>query len=72
MKIDLESIKERNKKEEVYNVCKAFDDHLERGRREGKAEALKNLMKNLKVSLEQAMELLGIPVEDTEKYFPFG
>ena len=72
VKIDLESIKECNKKEEVYNVCKAFDDHLERGRREGKAEALKNLMKNLKVSLEQAMELLGIPVEDKEKYFPFG
>ena len=78
MKIDLDSIKVCNEKEEVYNVCKAFDDHLERGRREGKAEglkegkaeALKNLMKNLKVSLEQAMDLLGIPLEDKEKYFP--
>ena len=42
------------------------------GLKEGKAEALKNLMKNLKVSLEQAMDLLGIPLGDRDKYFPLG
>ena len=77
VRIDLDKIREMKEKEEVYNVCKAFDDHLERGRREGRREgrqegmqeALKNLMENLQVSLEQAMELLGIPLEDRDKYF---
>ena len=84
VRIDIDKIREIKEKEEVYNVCKAFDDHLERGRREGRREgrqegkregmqeALKNLMENLQVSLEQAMELLGIPAEDKEKYFLFG
>ena len=88
VRIDIDKIREMKEKEEVYNVCKAFDDHLERGRREGRREgrqegkqegkregmqeALKNLMENLQVSLEQAMELLGIPLEDRDKYFPFG
>ena len=76
VRIDIDKIREIKEKEEAYNVCKAFDDHLERGRREGRREgrqeALKNLMENLQVSLEQAMELLGIPAEDKEKYFPFG
>ena len=49
-------------------MCKAFDDHMERGRIEGKKEAVKNLMRNLSVSLEQAMELLGISPEEREKY----
>ena len=78
VRIDIDKIREIKEKEEVYNVCKAFDDHLERGRREGRREgkregmqeALKNLMENLQVSLEQAMELLGIPLEDRDKYFP--
>ena len=30
---------------------------------------LKSLMENLRISLEQAMELLGIPLEDRDKYF---
>ena len=84
VRIDIGKIREIKEKEEVYNVCKAFDDHLERGRREGRREgrqegkregmqeALKNLMENLQVSLEQAMELLGIPLEDRDKYFPLG
>lgn len=76
VRIDIDKIREVKEKEEAYNVCKAFDDHLERGRREGRREgrqeALKNLMENLQVSLEQAMELLGIPLEDRDKYFPFG
>ena len=69
IRINLETIREVTEKgKEVFNVCKAFDDHMERGRREGKKEAVKNLMRNLSVSLEQAMELLGISEEERDKY----
>ena len=77
IRINLETIREVTEKgKEVFNVCKAFDDHMERGRTEGrkegriegKKEAVKSLMRNLSVSLEQAMELLGISPEEREKY----
>ena len=81
IRINLETIREVTEKgKEVFNVCKAFDDHMERGRTEGrkegraegriegKKEAVKNLMRNLSVSLEQAMELLGISEEERDKY----
>ena len=81
IRINLETIREVTEKgKEVFNVCKAFDDHMERGRREGKKEGraegriegkkedIKNLMRNLSVSLEQAMELLGISEEERDKY----
>ena len=81
IRINLETIREVTEKgKEVFNVCKAFDDHMERGRREGKKEgraegriegkkeAVKSLMRNLSVSLEQAMELLGISEEERDKY----
>ena len=77
IKINLETIREVTEKgKEVFNVCKAFDDHMERGRTEGrkegriegKKEDIKNLMRNLSVSLEQAMELLGISEEERDKY----
>ena len=81
IRINLETIREVTEKgKEVFNMCKAFDDHMERGstegrkegraegRIEGKKEAVKNLMRNLSVSLEQAMELLGISEEERDKY----
>ena len=77
IRINLETIREVTEKgKEVFNVCKAFDDHMERGRTEGrkegriegKKEDIKNLMRNLSVSLEQAMELLGISEEERDKY----
>ena len=77
IRINLETIREVTEKgKEVFNVCKAFDDHMERGRTEGrkegriegKKEAVKSLMRNLSVSLEQAMELLGISEEERDKY----
>ncbi len=79
IKVNLEAIKEITEEgREVYNMCKAFDDHMERGRREGRIEGkiegrmedIKNLMGNLSISLEQAMELLGISLEEKEKYLP--
>ncbi len=75
IKVDLRTIKEVTEEgREVYNMCKAFDDHMERGRREGRIEGrmedIKNLMGNLSISLEQAMELLGISLEEKERYLP--
>ncbi len=58
--------------EEVYNMCKAFEDYKEEGREEGREEGqlrdIKVIMKNLKLTIEEAMKLLEIPVEDREKY----
>ncbi|MBQ9991105.1 MAG: hypothetical protein IJP31_09240, partial [Lachnospiraceae bacterium] len=60
----------------MYQLCKAFADHMETGRKEGrkegrmqgKIEALKNLVESLNISIEEAMRLLKIPLEDQEKY----
>ena len=38
------------------------------GKAEGKAEALKHLMKNMNINVEEAMNLLGIPMSDFTKY----
>ena len=57
------------------DVCKAFEDEREEGRLEGRLEgeetlrqAISNLMKNLKMSFTQAVEALGIPKSEWEKY----
>ena len=73
LKIDLDAIKVKNEEgREVYNMCKAFDDHKEAGRREGRREGklkgeqemalklVKNLMKTQKVSFDIAVKMLGI------------
>lgn len=49
---------------EVYDMCKAFDDYKEEGKREGEQEMalklVKNLMKSQKVNFDVATEILGI------------
>lgn len=62
--------------EGVDSMCKAVEDYGLRcqaeGRAEGRAEgtlnSLRNLMINADKSLSEAMELLGIPKSDYEKY----
>ena len=79
--IELDKIKETNEREEeVYNMCKAFEDNRlegirigeERGQQKGeklaRTEALKNLMESLNISLEEAMKLLKIPLEDKRQF----
>ena len=74
VKADLESIKIIDDAgEEKYNMCKAIEDmkREERrvGKREGKQEgelsmalrSVKKLMKNQKVTCEEAMNMMGIP-----------
>lgn len=63
------------------DMCKAFEEEREEGRLEGKLEAqmeneenlrkaISNLMKNLKLNSIQALEALGIPKNEWEKYQP--
>ena len=54
--------------EEVYNMCKAFEDYKEEGREEGRREIIRRLMMNLNLSFEQVLKLLDIPVSDSDKY----
>ena len=53
-------------------MCKAFQDAIEEGRvkghAEGRVEAIKSLMVNLKFTAEQAMDALSIPKSEQEKY----
>ena len=61
-------------------MCEAVEEYAEEraaqsrveGREEGKAEALlesvRNVMKNLTISAEQAMKTLGIPESEYSKY----
>ncbi len=59
-----------------YNMCKGLDDwakkEQEKGKTEGKIETLvlsiKNLMQNMKITAEEAMEALGVPLEEYEDY----
>ena len=65
VKINWDTIKSEDEEgREVYDMCKAFDDYKEEGRREGELEMalklVKNLMKSQKVSFEDAVKMLGI------------
>ena len=72
LKTNLNTIKVKDEEGRmVYNMCKAFDDHKEEGRREGKqemaVELIKNLMKSQKVTFEAASEMLGISKKKQKK-----
>ncbi|MCR5143903.1 MAG: hypothetical protein K6B67_01180 [Lachnospiraceae bacterium] len=58
---------------EVKNaVHKAVETCMEEGRAKGRAEeriqSIRSLMKNFKLSAEQAMESIDIPKSENEKY----
>ncbi|EFW30230.1 Rpn family recombination-promoting nuclease/putative transposase [Selenomonas artemidis] len=78
---EIRRLKENGEKEELYmNFLMSINDDLiearAEARKEGRAEgtektqisALKNLMKDLNLSLEKAMDALGIPSNDRAKY----
>ena len=72
LKTDLNTIKTKDEEgKAVYNMCKAFDDHKEEGRREGEIQTLKtvikNLMNNQKITFEAASEMLGISKKKQKK-----
>ena len=80
IKENMDNYKKNTEKGDRINMCKAWDDHMERGRREGreegkregryeeKAENLQCIMKNLKVTIQQAMDILEIPEGERNLY----
>lgn len=49
-------------------MSKAMDERIERERRETLFKLVKNLMKNMQFSAEQAMTAMGISEEDKESF----
>lgn len=75
VKIDLDAVKVKDGEgKEVYDMCKAFDDHKEEGRMEGEMQTfitvIKNLMSNQKITFETAVEMLGISTEKQRELRP--
>ena len=76
IKEDINKYKKKMEEGEKINMCKAWDDHKESGRNEGKREGrreektqnLKCIMKNLQVTIQQAMDILEIPEEERSFY----
>ena len=65
VKVDLTKIMRIDEKgREVYDMCKAFDDYKQEGRKEGEIQTLKtvieNLIKNQKITFEVAAEMAGV------------
>ncbi|ORT99607.1 hypothetical protein D081_1757 [Anaerovibrio sp. JC8] len=58
---------------EKINMCKAIEDMKNDARNEGRADAqltsIRNVMTNLGVSLQRAMEILGIPAESRKNTY---
>ena len=53
-------------------MCKAMEEMREESYQKGieqtRLERIKNIMKNLKLTVYQAMDALGIPADDQPKY----
>ena len=54
--------------EKESNMCNYSDFVENRGRKQGKAEDLVNLMKNFKLSIEEALKGLSIPESEWDDY----
>ena len=56
----------------VEIMCKAMEEMREesyqKGIEQNRLESIKNIMKNLKLTVHQAMDALGIPADDQPKY----
>ena len=59
-----EALRDLMKEEIAEEMDKAKTD----GIAEGQLKSIRALMKNLKLSAEQAMESIGIPISDYNKY----
>lgn len=70
--IELLELKKRNREGDGVNMCQAIKEMLEDERTEGRAEGvvhnIRQMMKNLKLTAEQAMDVLEIPAEERSKY----
>jgi hypothetical protein len=67
-----EQVYHNSNKKEALNMCKVIDDYIElgieQGIERGTVSNIKELMKNLNFTIEQAMAALGIPNEKKKAY----
>ena len=54
--------------EGVNEMCEVIEKYIAEGRREGKAEAIRNLMEYMSMTAEQAMKALKIPAGEFDTY----
>ena len=54
--------------ETEVNMCVALEEMKKESEQNGKLEAIKNIMKNLKMTAQQAMEAVGIPKDQQQTY----
>ncbi len=63
----------QEEEQEEYDMCKAMDELIAEGKAEGMVENLmqniKTLMRKMKITAEEAMETLDVPVEERGEYF---
>jgi hypothetical protein len=52
----------------VETVCKIIEEMCDEIKERTKLEDIRTIMKNLKLTAEQAMKALAIPASDKEKY----
>ena len=61
VRIDLAKILKKDENgREVYDMCQAFEDYKKEGELMALKKVVKNLMKNQKISFEEAVKILGI------------
>lgn len=65
---ELMRLKEKNREGEKQDMCQALKEWAAEERREGKLESLRAIMENLGFSIERAMDVLNIPMEDRAQY----
>lgn len=69
---ELLEVKKRGKKGDGVDMCQAIKEMLEDERTEGRAEGrlhdVMKMMKNLRLTAEQAMDVLEIPPEERSRY----
>ena len=63
-----DAVNQEQKKGKVKTMCEALDRAEARGRESAMLQAIRSLMKTMKLTAEQAMESLEIPAEEREKY----
>ena len=54
--------------EGVNEMCEVIEKYIAEGRREGKVEAIRNVMESMSLTAEQAMKALKIPAGEFGKY----
>ena len=52
----------------MTDMCKAVMNIKKEGREEGNLAAIKNVIRNLKLTAQQAMDALEIPTADRQRY----